>query len=98
MKKKDAMEIIEEVYIDMDEPVFTTGVVCRIIGIPIWVLKQLDREEIVKPRRKVEGQARLYSKRELSMVKHCWFYLDEHGVKINGLKVILKMEQEKFSR
>lgn len=26
------------------------------------------------------------------MVKHCWYYISEHGVKINGLKVILKME------
>ncbi|MCK5015041.1 MAG: MerR family transcriptional regulator [Candidatus Omnitrophica bacterium] len=59
---------------------------------PIWVLKQLDNEEIVSPPRKSEGQARLYSKRELKMVKHCWYYISEHGVKINGLKVILKTE------
>lgn len=82
----------DEIYISIDEPVFTTGVVCRLLDMPVWVLKQLDSEHIVSPPRKSEGQARLYSKRQLKMVKHCWYYINEHGVKINGLKVILKME------
>ena len=90
--KKNRDEDIDEIFIDLDEPLFTTSVVCRLLDIPIWVLKQLDREEIVSPPRKKEGQARLYSKRELKMVKHCWYYMNEHGVKINGLKIILKME------
>lgn len=85
----------EDMIIDIDEPVFTTGVICRLLDMPVWVLKQLDRAEIVSPPRKKEGQARLYSTRELKMVKHCWYYMNEHGVKINGLRVILRMEEEK---
>ena len=92
-RKRKGQEEFEGVFIDSDEPVFTTGVVCRLLDIPVWVLKQLDCEDIVCPPRKTAGQARLYSKRELKMVKHCWYYMHEHGVKINGLKVILKMEK-----
>lgn len=91
--KKNRGEDFGEIIISLDEPVFTTGVVCRLLDMPVWVLKQLDCEEIVSPPRKKEGQSRLYSTKELKMVKHCWYYMNEHGVKINGLKVILKMEE-----
>jgi DNA-binding transcriptional MerR regulator len=94
--KKKGNEDFEEVKIDPDEPIFTTGVVCKLLEIPVWVLKQLDKEGIVSPLRKNEGEARLYSKRELKQVQHCWVYMSEHGVKIPGLKVILKMEKGIF--
>ena len=93
--KKDQEDIFDEIIIGLDEPVFTTGVVCRLLDIPVWVLKQLDREEIVSPPREKEGKARLYSTRELKMIKHCWYYINEQGININGLKVIIKMESEK---
>ena len=85
-----------EFEIEPDEPVFTTGVVCRLLDIPVWVLKQLDKEGIVSPPRKSDGAARLYSKIELKKIHHCWFYLKEHGVKVNGLKIILQMEEGTF--
>jgi len=95
-RQKKSHDDFEEIYISLDEPVFTTGVVCRLLDIPVWVLKQLDKEEIVSPPRKTESQARLYSKRELKMIQHCWYYMNEHSVKINGLKVILKMEGDEI--
>ncbi len=85
-----------EVEIEIDMPVYTTGVVCRILDIPVWVLKQLDREGVVGPPRENKGKARLYSKKELKLVQHCWYYLREHNVKIGGLKVILDMEKGIF--
>lgn len=79
--------------ISPDEPIYTTGVVCRLINIPVWVLKQLDRYGIVSPQRK-KGKARLYSMRELKKLQKCWFYIKEHKVNIKGLKVILDMEKK----
>ncbi|MFP4473223.1 MAG: MerR family transcriptional regulator [Candidatus Omnitrophota bacterium] len=93
-KKKQAGHF-EEVEIDEDMPVYTTGVVCKILGIPVWTLKQLDKEGIVSPPRESEGQSRLYSKRQLKKVQHCWVYMKQHSVKIPGLKVILRMEKKK---
>ena len=89
VKKNDKFE---EMQIDPDVPLYTSSVVCRLLGAPIWVLKQLDKEGIVSPPRKKEGNARLYSKRELKSLKHAWFYMNEHHVNVDGLKVILKME------
>ena len=84
---------LEEVVIGPDMQVFTTGVVCKLLGIPVWVLKQLDSEGIVCPARENEMQARLYSKRHLKVIKHCWYYLQVKKVKIQGLKVILELEE-----
>jgi DNA-binding transcriptional MerR regulator len=84
----------EEFEIEVDEPIFTTGVICKLLDIPVHVLKQLDDEEIVKPLRK-KGKARLYSKRELSKLQKCWFYMRERRVKVHGLKVILEMEEDR---
>ena len=92
-KKNQNDDEFDEILFDLDEPVFTTGVVCRLLDIPVWILKQLDKEEIVSPPREKEGAARLYSQRELKMIKHCWYYINEHGVNIKGLKVILRMEE-----
>jgi len=78
--------------VDSDEPVFTTGVVCRLLNMPVWVLKKLDSEQIVSPHRKSDSDARMYSLKELSLVKHCWKYMNEHRVKVHGLKIILHME------
>ncbi|MBF0532199.1 MAG: MerR family transcriptional regulator [Candidatus Omnitrophica bacterium] len=96
VKKQVSRKLFDEVLIGPDDPVYTSGVVCRILDIPIWVLKQLDTAGVVSPPREYEGKARLYSKRELKMVQHCWFYLKEHKVKISGLKVILQIESGTF--
>jgi len=85
----------DSIEIDPDFPAFTTGVVCALLNIPVWVLKQLDSEGIVSPPRKNELKARLYSKRELKVIQHCWYYMHDHGVKIKGLKIILKLEEGK---
>ena len=96
--KKQPSKFKEGFDIAPDEPVFTTGVVCRLLDIPVWVLKQLDAAGIVSPPRKRPAKARLYSKKEVRMVQHCWYYLEKHDVKISGLKVILQMEQGTFKK
>ncbi|MCM8800576.1 MAG: MerR family transcriptional regulator [Candidatus Omnitrophica bacterium] len=83
----------EEFKLDSDEPIFPTGVVCRLLGIPVWVLKQLDREKIVSPPRKGHC-ARLYSINEMKKLKHIWFLMKRRKVKIDGIKVILEMESK----
>lgn len=92
MKKKEKISEFEEVKIGPDAPIYSTGVVCKLLDIPIWVLKKLDKEGVISPPRDYKGKARLYSKRELKKLEHCWKYINKHKVKIDGLKVILQME------
>lgn len=81
--------------VGIDEPVYTSGVINRLLGIPVWVLKQLDKEDIIRPPRK-KGKSRLYSKNELNKLSHIWYLMKERKVKVDGLKVILEMEEGMF--
>ncbi len=91
-ENSESIEDFEEFFIHADEPVFTTGVVCRLLTIPIWVLKQLDSAGIVSPDRVSTGQSRLYSKRELAKLSKVWYLMNQRKVKVDGIKVILEME------
>ena len=81
--------------VSIDEPVYTSGVVCRLLRIPVWVLKQLDREAIISPTRK-KGRSRLYSKNELNKLSHIWYVIKEKKVKLAGLKYVLEMEAKVY--
>lgn len=84
----------EEFRIDADEPIFTSGVVCRLLSIPMWVLKELDKEKVVSPPRQ-KGCSRLYSKRDLKTLEHVWYYIRDRQVNIRSVKVILEIEGQK---
>ncbi|MDD9899264.1 MAG: MerR family transcriptional regulator [Candidatus Melainabacteria bacterium] len=94
--KAPALAEFEEFYIHADEPIYTTGVVCKLLMIPIWVLKQLDSHGVVSPPRNKAGQSRLYSKRELKLLDQVWYLMNERNVKVDGIKVILELEAERF--
>lgn len=97
-KAKKNNEEFEEFFIAIDEPIYTTGVVCKLLEIPIWVLKQLDSAGIVSPPRHAAGQSRLYSKRELKKLDRIWYLMHERNVKVDGIKVILEMESAGYIR
>ena len=92
INKKDKNFI--EYEIGLDEPIYTTGVIQKLLDMPIWVIKQLDKEGVVRPPRKITGTARLYSKRELKKLAHCWEYMSKKGVNVKSLKVILEIEKK----
>lgn len=80
--------------LDPCEPVFTSGVVSRLLGIPVWVLKQLDREELVSPPRK-RGCSRLYSKEQMGRLCYIWHYMKTRHVNVQGVRIILQMQEVK---
>ncbi len=86
----------EEFAIKCDEPIMPATVVSRLLGIPVWALKRIDKEGIVSPPRK-KDKMRLYSRNELNKLKHIWYLIKEKRVKITGLKVVLELER-KFYR
>lgn len=94
--KTKIVDRTETFNIDRDEPILTSGVVCDLVDIPIWVLKQLDKEGVISPRRR-EGKGRLYSQREVGKLKHIWHLMSKRNVKVDGIKVILEMEEAGFA-
>jgi DNA-binding transcriptional MerR regulator len=89
--------LIEDVEIEMDEPVFPTGVVCRLIDIPLWVVKELDREGIVSPPRK-RGGDRLYSRQDLNQLNYVWTLMQKRQITMGHIRVVLEIQDEAGSR
>jgi len=77
--------------IEPDEPVYVIGVVSRLVQLPIWTLRILDREGLVKPKRR-DGRARLYSLEDLQRLAQIRRLMIEEGVNVQGVRVIMRMQ------
>lgn len=78
---------IKRIIIGDDEPVFTISVVSRLTKIPVWTLRSLDKENIVKPK-KTKGKTRMYSKSDLERLNLIYNIMKNKRINIYGLKII----------
>jgi len=71
-----------------DEPVYVISVVCKLVDIPVWTLRQLDKAGVVRPKR-LGKKNRLYSLKDLKKLEYVHYLMEEKRVNIHGLKIIL---------
>ncbi|MDD4941453.1 MAG: MerR family transcriptional regulator [Candidatus Omnitrophica bacterium] len=81
-----------EIRISPDEPVYVISVVSKLVGIPIWTLRQLDKAGLVCPKR-IGKKSRLYSNRDVRRLEYIHYLMEEKHVNIRGIKVIIEMER-----
>lgn len=74
-----------------EEPVYVIGVVCRLVNIPIWTLRQLDKAGVVRPKR-TGKKNRLYSLSDLKRLEYVHYLMEKKRVNIHGVKLILEKE------
>lgn len=72
------------------EPVYTISVASRLVKIPVWTLRQLDKKGVVTPK-KTKGNTRLYSNCDLNKLHRIKHLIEKEHVNINGIKIILKL-------
>lgn len=77
-----------------EEPLYVISIAARLAGLPLWTLRVLDKEGIVRPQRTVSDR-RLYSDRDIASLARVRYLTEERGVNINGVKLILEMELER---
>jgi MerR family transcriptional regulator, heat shock protein HspR len=70
------------------EPVYVISVVCKLVDIPVWTLRQLDKAGVVKPKR-IGRKNRLYSLKDLKRLEYVHYLMEKKGVNIHGVKIIL---------
>lgn len=75
-----------------EEPVYVISIAARLAGLPLWTLRVLDKEGIVRPQR-TAGDRRLYSDRDIIVLARVRYLTEERGVNMNGVRLILEMEQ-----
>jgi DNA-binding transcriptional MerR regulator len=92
MKRKAVVTDSRQFSIDADEPVYVIGVVSRLVRLPIWTLRLLDREGLVRPKRR-SGRARLYSLDDVRRLMRVRQLCVEQGVNRRGVRVILRIEE-----
>lgn len=78
--------------ISPDEPVYVIGVVCKLVNIPVWTLRQLDKAGVVTPKR-AGKKNRLYSLKDLKRLEYVHYLMEKKRVNIHGVKIILEKEE-----
>ncbi len=80
---------MEEMF-SRDEPVFIISVAARMLGVRTQTLRYYERLGLVEPTR-TRGNQRVYSRRDVERVQRIRNLMDELGVNLAGVEVILKL-------
>ena len=73
-----------------EEPVFIISVAARMLGVRTQTLRYYERLGLVEPSR-TRGNQRVYSRRDVERVQHIRDLMDDLGVNLAGVEVILKL-------
>ncbi|MFA5320172.1 MAG: MerR family transcriptional regulator [Candidatus Omnitrophota bacterium] len=84
---------IFRVTISPDEPVYIISVVSKLVDIPVWTLRQLDKAGLVCPKRQGR-KSRLYCRKDIERLEYIHYLMEEKHVNISGIRVILQMNKQ----
>ncbi|GGO13785.1 hypothetical protein GCM10010116_27830 [Microbispora rosea subsp. aerata] len=76
-----------------DTPVYVISVAAQLSGLHPQTLRQYDRLGLVSPGR-TAGRGRLYSIRDIVLLREVQRLSQEHGINLAGIKRILELETE----
>lgn len=94
MKKiKRQIQPGSEIEIPQDEPVFPLNVVCELLHLHYWTLHEILKEGIVEPKKKGKSK-KLFSYQDVKRLKYIKYLIEDKGVNIKGVKIILEMDRE----
>ena len=82
-----------DIYISPDEPVYVISVVSKLVDLPVWTLRQLDKVGLVCPKR-IGKKSRLYSLRDIKRLEYIHYLMEDKRVNIHGIKIILESEDK----
>lgn len=84
---------IFDIQISPDEPVYVISVVSKLVELPLWTLRQLDKAGVVSPKR-IGKKSRLYCLKDLKKLEYVHYLMEEKHVNIHGIKIIIEKESE----
>ncbi len=82
-----------DIEIDPEEPVYPLNVVCRLLDMHYWTLHEILEEGILKPK-KVGKRKKLFSYKDIKLLKYIKYLIEKKGVNIKGIKVIFELKKE----
>lgn len=75
------------------EPRYVISVAARILGVQTHTLRYYEKVGIVEPRRS-QGNIRLYSDVDLELLRRVKTLMDDLGVNLAGVEVVLRLAQQ----
>ncbi len=78
--------------LDNTEPRYVISVTARMLGIQTHTLRYYEKIGIIEPARS-GGNIRLYSERDITLLRRAKTLMDDLGVNLAGVEVILRMVQ-----
>ena len=75
---------------DRDQPVFIISVAARMLGVRTQTLRYYETLGLVEPAR-TSGNQRVYSRQDVEKVQKIRGLMDDLGVNLAGVEVILKL-------
>lgn len=81
---------MDEDYDDFDEPCYVISIAARLVGMHAQTLRQYERVGLVEPKRS-RGNIRLYSQADVARLRQVQRLINDLGVNLAGVEVILRM-------
>ena len=78
---------------DDTEPCYVISVAARMVGVQTYTLRYYERLGIIEPCRS-QGNIRLYSERDIARLRRVKTLVDDMGVNLAGVEVIMRMMQQ----
>jgi len=78
--------------LDEKEPRYVISIAARMVGVHTYTLRYYEKIGIVEPARS-RGNIRLYSERDIAQLKRVKTLIDDLGVNLAGVEVIMQMVQ-----
>ena len=78
--------------LDENEPRYVISIAARMVGVQAHTLRYYERIGIIEPSRS-RGNIRLYSERDVAQLRRVKTLMDDLGVNLAGVEVIIRMVQ-----
>lgn len=91
MKWEDLEEQLD-LDIPVDEPIFPVNIVCKLLDMQYYMLHEVVKEGILDKKKK---EKKLFSFKDIRQLKYIKYLVEVEGVNIKGVKVILKIKENK---
>ncbi len=79
--------------IDDDEPMYVISIAARLVGMHQQTLRYYEKVGLIRPKRTV-GNIRMYSNADIQRIKTAQRLIDELGVNLAGVDIILRMNEQ----
>jgi len=74
------------------EPRYVISIAARMVGVQTHTLRYYERIGIIEPSRS-QGNIRLYSERDVALLRRVKTLMDDLGINLAGVEVMLRMMQ-----